>query len=337
MAASNEEDDDIISKEITHQIEDLSINNDKTAVCANCGKEGIHLNKCNKCKAAVYCNAACKKKHRSKHKEDCERRVAELHEDKLERERRAVELHEEALFNQPPPKEDCPICMLLLPPLSTGYTYSSCCGKIICSGCIYAVAIRDMTEQKCAFCRTPPPDTDKEALNQAKKLVEVNDANAIHSLGVCYSIGEFGLPQNHAKALELYHRAADLGNAMSYFNIGNLYYNGEGVEQNEEKAIHYWDLAAMGGHVNARHNLGVLEWRAGRQTGNIDRALKHFMIAAGCGYTGSLEHIKHAFMNGVATKDDYVKALRVYQANLVEIKSPQRDEAAAMDDDNKYY
>ena len=137
MAASNEEDDDIISKEITHQIEDLSINNDKTAVCANCGKEGIHLNKCNKCKAATYCNAACKKKHRSKHKEACERRVAELHEEELERKRRAAELHEEALFNQPPPKEDCPICMLLLPPLSTGYTYSSCCGKIICSGCIF--------------------------------------------------------------------------------------------------------------------------------------------------------------------------------------------------------
>ena len=38
------------------------------------------------------------------------------------------------------------------------------------------------------------------------------------------------------------------------------------------------------------------------------------------------------FMNGHATKDDYVKALRAYQAYLVEIKRPQRDESAAFSD-----
>ena len=53
-----------------------------------------------------YCNAACKKKHRSKHKKKCERRVAEL--------------HDEALFKQPPLKEDCPICFLPLPSMDTG-------------------------------------------------------------------------------------------------------------------------------------------------------------------------------------------------------------------------
>ena len=61
------------------------------------------------------------------------------------------------------------------------------------------------------------------------------------------------------------------------------------------------------------------------------------MIAVGVGYTESLEMIKQMFMNGDATKNDYAKALRVYQANLVEIKSPQRDEAAAFNDVYKYY
>ena len=109
--------------------------------------------------------------------------------------------------------------------------------------------------------------------------------------------------------------------------------NGEGVERDEKKAVHYWELAAMGGQVLARHNLGVFENLAG----TMDRALKHFMIAAGSGYYDSLENIKQMFMNGDATKDDYAKALCVYQKNLVEIKSPQRNEAAAADDDYKYY
>ena len=74
--------------------------------CACCGKEGSDLNICNKCTDVKYCNAACKKKHRTKHKKKCERRVAELHD---------IEL-----FKQPPQKEDCQICMLPLPSLDTG-------------------------------------------------------------------------------------------------------------------------------------------------------------------------------------------------------------------------
>ena len=124
--------------------------------CACCGKEGSDLNICNKCKAAKYCNAACKKKHRSKHKKKCERRVAELHDIKL--------------FKQPPPKEDCPICMLPLPSLHTGSAYYACCGKEICSGCCHAVEMRDLNEQKCAFCRTPAPESEEEAIRNVWRL-----------------------------------------------------------------------------------------------------------------------------------------------------------------------
>ncbi len=69
----------------------------------------------------------------------------------------------------------------------------------------------------------------------------------------------------------------------------------------------------------------------------MDRVIKHFMIAAGSGYTVSLETIKKMFMNGDAMKDDYAKALHVYQAYLVEIKSPQRNEASAFHARYKYY
>ena len=72
------------------------------------------------------------------------------------------------------------------------------------------------------------------------------------------------------------------------------------------------------------------------RAGNWDRAVKHFMIAAGSGNTYSLEIIKKVFMNGDAMKDDYGKALLSYQATLVEIKSPQRDKAAAANDRYKY-
>ena len=331
MDAFTNKDDDV-SKKIS-RIGDISIENNQLAICANCGKEVIsNPNICNKCKAATYCNATCKKKHRHKHKQDCEKHITEFHEEELERKKRAAELHDEKLVKQPPPMDDCPICMLLLPSLHTGWKYRACCGKRICSGCMHAVAIRDRKEQKCPFCRTPAP-TPKEAAEQNKKRMEIGDAVAIYSLGCNYSNGLHGLPQDHAKALELYHRAGELGYAGAYHNIGCAYYEGNGVERDEKKAIHYWELAAMRGHVTARHVLGCVE----EDAGNLGRALKHYMIAAGCGYTDSLNAIKQMFMNGGVTKDDYVKALRAYQAYLVEIKSPQRNEAAATDEIYKYY
>ena len=48
----------------------------------------------------------------------------------MKRERREAELHDEALFKQPPPAEDCPICMLPLPSLYTDREYRSAAGKI---------------------------------------------------------------------------------------------------------------------------------------------------------------------------------------------------------------
>jgi TPR repeat protein len=316
---SDEGDD---AKEAEHSMSDkmknLNIKCTEIDTCANCGKEGSNLNDCNKCKSEKYCNAACKKKHRSKHKKKCERRVAEL--------------HNEALFKQPPPPADCPICMLTLPSLDTGSKYKMCCGKMICSGCIHAVEMRDNGVGLCPFCRTPTPTSEEEMIEMYKKRVEVGDAEAIFGLGCCYSEGLYGMTRDRAKALELWQQAGELGCAEAYGNIGNVYHLGSDVERDEKKATHNYELAAMRGHVSARFNLGNAEARAG----NWDKALKHFMIAAGSGDNDSVKNIQHLYKLGHATKDEYSNALRAYQSYLDEIRSEQRDKAAAFSDQYKY-
>ena len=301
-------------------VERIIINNTMLC-CANCGKgedESFHLKECTACKLVKYCNRDCQIAHRPQHKKACKKRAAELHDEKL--------------FRQPPPREDCPICMLPLPTIGSGYVYKTCCGKIICSGCFHAVAIRDSGVGLCPFCRTQTP-TPEEAVEQYEKRMAVDDAEAIYNMGCDYYIGSHGLPQDGAKAFELWHRAADLGHAEACFNIGNSYYHGNGVERDTKKGKHYFELAAMGGDAIARHSLGALECNAG----NFDKALKHFMISVGAGYELSLDTIRRIFIKGHATKDDYAKALQSYQAYLDEIKSPQRDEAAAASDRFKYY
>ena len=163
--------------------------------------------------------------------------------------------------------------------------------------------------------------------------MSLNDANALNNMGTFYGKGEYGLPQNYAKALELWHKAGELGYTNAYYKIANAHYFGRGMKIDKKKAIHYYELAAKGGHEMARHNLGAFE----EQEGNHHRALKHFNIAVEDGERNSLKAIKELYMDGLATKEDYAKALRAYQAYLDEIKSEQRDEAAAVDDEYKYY
>jgi len=312
--------------EINDKLHNMSTDDNKgVSICANCDKEDSsdNMNTCNKCMMVKYCNAACKKKHRSKHKKQCERRVAELHD---------IEL-----FKQPPPQHgDCPICFIRLPTRKSGYRYMTCCGKEICSGCLYAPLYdnqgNEVDNKKCPFCRVPTPTSKEEMLEREKKRMEAGDAIAIYNVGIYYADGLIG-PRNYTKALELWHRSGELGYAAAYTNTGFVYQRGRGVERDEKKAVYYCELAAIRGCNIARYNLGIEEENAG----NMERALKHHMIAVKDGDNDSLTQIQLFYSNGQASKEDYTNALQFYQAYLSEIKSRQRDEAAVADEDYRYY
>jgi TPR repeat protein len=111
------------------------------------------------------------------------------------------------------------------------------------------------------------------------------------------------------------------GCAEAYCKIGYAYDFGHGVEIDKKKAIHYYKLAAIGGDVYSRYNLGAVEG----EDGNMNRALKHYMIAAGGGIDLSLKEIHEWTCNKMIMQQLY----ELNQVHLVEIKSTQRDEAAA--------
>ena len=291
----------------------MSTNN----TCANCGKdeEGSgDLKACTACKLVQYCNRECQIAHRPQHKKACKKRAAELHDD--------------ALFKEPPPPEECPICMLP-PPLyenHTGTTFRSCCGKHICDGCEFAMD-ESGAKDLCPFCKTPPANSDKENVERTEKLMEKDNAGAFSILGRHYADGTLGMPQDMAKAIALWHKAGELGCARAYHNLGIMYSHGRGVAIDKEKAKHYYELAAMNGDIKARHNLGCLDGQAG----NNQRAFKHLVLAARAGYEPSLNTVKDGYTGGHVTKEEYANTLREYQKSQDEMKSDARDKAVAVE------
>ena len=285
------------------------------AKCAACGKGGDGLKKCTACELVKYCGVDCQRAHRPKHKKACRRRAAEL--------------HDEALFRMPPSWEECPICFLELPFGASLQTYKSCCGKILCRGCSL-VSAEQSDNDPCPFCRKPATRSNEERRKRLDRRIESNDPDAMAVLGIDYlpgTMGILGLQQDIDKALELLHRAAELGSIIAHYNLGGVYCHGNnGVEVDKKKAKYYWEIAAMAGNVRARHDLGAMEGK----DGNRHQALKHWIISANAGCDISLKGVQSGYMMGLVSKDEFEKTLRAHQQSKDEMKSEWRDHAEAV-------
>ena len=287
--------------------------------CAACGKGGDNLKVCTSCEQVSYCNAKCRKAHRSKHKKECRQYTAEIRDrnalirarvDAISEKLCSIEITDEELFADPPPKEDCDICFIPMSGLRT--VYQPCCGKTLCNECMSAAQNeinKGNMKRCCSFCRVPLPKTINEKVERVKKRMALNDANAFYEISGWYYTGNCGLPQDLWKAFEMFNRGAELGSVGAHCLLANVYQNGEGVEKDEEKAEHHLMLAATGGNDLARNMLGDAEV----DRGNINRAMRHYMIAARCGWDNALKKVGEGYKAGYITKDEYAKTLRAHK------------------------
>jgi uncharacterized protein YggL (DUF469 family) len=307
--------------------------NERKARCAECGEdEGVvNLKSCKSCMQVMYCNAKCQKKHWAKHKKLCKLRAAEL--------------HDEALFKDSLSKEDCPICFLpmpaqficcvSLPPATISSVpicdfaianeglakmgtevYYPCCGKSICRGCHYS-SWKSGNDEKCPFCNADCGKTDEQEVEDMMKRVAANDAASICMLGNFYQHGLRGLQQDHAKATELYVRAAELGSIKANCQLAGIYHEGG----NLKKAKFHWEAAAMAGYEVARNNLGCME----AKSRNVERAIKHWTIAASAGHYIAMHELRTFFGRGFVSRESIDSTLTAYNSSCVEMRSEARD------------
>lgn len=87
------------------------------------------------------------------------------------------------------------------------------------------------------------------ALQEFRPLAEQGDATAQYNLGLMYYDGE-GVPQDYAEAVKWYRLAAEQGRALAQHNLGVMYDKGQGVPQDYVQA-HMWFNLAASRHKNS--------------------------------------------------------------------------------------
>ena len=307
-----------------------------TKLCSACGKKSDALMKCRNCMCVWYCDKECQNRHWKEHKIECRRIKKELDErgGKLDL-GTEVDIGPTCI-GKLPPREECPICMQVLPIPARLQTYFPCCGKTICCGCdhqhLMKIKERAKREQKrqqvtCPFCRTSVPRSDEDYLVNLRKRVELNDPDALCLMALHYGYGHYGLPVDQTKCIELLREAADgLGDPEAQYQLGDFHCFGKmGLEQNEEESLRYTKKAAECGHLLARHNLGCTE----NENGDIVAAMPHWRLSASGGNKKSMGALIGRFENGLLHHGDLAETLQAMYAARAEMRSKDRDQYLA--------
>ena len=290
-------------------------------LCSACGKKSDTLKKCNGCLCVWYCDKKCQNKHRKEHKKECRPIKKEL--DKRGGKLNVGNEMDIGPLGKVPPREECPICMQVLPIHGSLHTYFPCCGKIICCGCDHQHSMKCGKGRTCAFCREPLPKSDDENLARLSKRVELKDQTALCNMALYHGHGHYGLPVDQAKCIDLLREAANHGCPAAHYQLGIFYQTGDmGLEQNEEEALRYFEEAAEGGKIRARYNVGCAEY----QNGDYSAAMRHFRLSAAGGSRRSVTNLIVCFENGDLHHQDLAETLQAMYRSRAEMKSEDRDQ-----------
>jgi TPR repeat protein/predicted secreted protein len=100
-------------------------------------------------------------------------------------------------------------------------------------------------------------DSTSSKIERLRPLAIQGNQEAQYDLGVLYYSGN-GVKQDYSQAALWYRRAAQQGNADAQYSLGNMFLMGEGLTQDDNQAKHWYTLAAEQGHSSSKNNLESL-------------------------------------------------------------------------------
>ena len=144
-------------------------------------------------------------------------------------------------------------------------------------------------------------------------LVNVGNTDAMNELGMRFMQGN-GVGENSRKAIELFRKAAVMGNQYAQLNLGILYLNGyQRLKKDEAEAIKWLSKAAKQDNVDAQIQLANLFDSDRTKADNVEKALSWYKKAAELGSHLGMYNVGVYFNKGIGVKQNYAEAIKWYE------------------------
>ena len=138
------------------------------------------------------------------------------------------------------------------------------------------------------------------------------NSKAMFNLGKLYYYGN-GVHQDYSRAKELFDESAQNNNSDALVALGKLYFYGEGVEKDYSKAKEYFELAVRQNNSEALVSLGNLYFEGKGVKQNFLKAKEYYELAVQQKNSDAFVALGKLYFYGEGVEKDYSKAKEYYE------------------------
>lgn len=170
----------------------------------------------------------------------------------------------------------------------------------------------EMSHLQCIL--TPTAQKIMEAIDfSVAKAVNMDNLDTmtdddLYDLGMSYLCGSDGIDSNLGLAFKLMKIAADRGDDRAQYQLGRMFYQGEGTDKNDEQGLMYLKLSAEQGNDRALNDLGFLYSEGLGVPKNINLARQFYEKAVENGNLDALFNLSSMYVYGNGVEKDTEKA-----------------------------
>lgn len=146
------------------------------------------------------------------------------------------------------------------------------------------------------------------APSEIKKIIMMageGHAAAQYELGDMFFSGQ-GVNEDNKEAIKWYRKAAGQGHADAQYQLGEIYYYGQGVDEDYCEALDWYQQAAEQGHAKAQYALGKMYYSGQGVDEDYDEAAKWYRKAAKQGNAIAQNNLDLMYQEGkIISSDDF--------------------------------
>ena len=139
------------------------------------------------------------------------------------------------------------------------------------------------------------------------------DAISQYNAGVYYNNGD-GVPRDRVQSLYWYRKAAEQGYLNAEYRLGEMYHAGVIVAKDDLEAFKWFSKAANQGHTQAQYNVGHFYEKGYGVTRDMKMALYWYRSAGAQGYAMAQFNVGHCYANGLGVEKNHMQAVSWYRS-----------------------